>query len=612
MAVLVIFEPGKSPATLTLSEPLAVGRDSQSDLPLIHQGISRQHVRFEPDPDADGWIVRDLGSANGTFVNRVRVQRARLAAGDTLDIGPVRLVFQTHESAGIVLAKPALGDATLELGPPNKRLSLLYEVTRAAGAIDNVEILLDRILDGVLKLVGGERAMVVLIDGTHREVLRRVASPGRLHDSGDVIVPRTMTQAMINRHEAVIIRDGNRANTEEAPSKLGILSAMGAPLEMAGQVLGFLYVDDRNAHKRFNGEDLDFLTALARLAAVTLDNAERLSRATGVAEAASRIGPVQEIVGQCPAVQKMRNLITKCAASPTTSVLITGECGVGKELVARTLHAASARAHRAFVAVNCAAMPETMLEGALFGHEKGAFTGATQRRRGQFILADQGTLFLDEIGDLSLSAQAKVIRALQDGEVMPLGAEYPLHVDVRIIAATRKDLRREVAEGRFREDLFYRLGALEIAVPPLRDRDTDIESLARIFLESAALNLDKKFQGFSQAALTAMLVYPWPGNVRELRNEVERAVVLAEGPFIELDDLSPSLVRHYVSPSGESGPSTSLAARFAALEPTERALVEEAMETARGNLAEAARLLGVTRIMMRRRVEKFGLKYGDD
>jgi Nif-specific regulatory protein len=346
--------------------------------------------------------------------------------------------------------------------------------------------------------------------------------------------------------------------------------------------------------------------AATRLTAAALAGAERCRSLAAAAGAAQAAGPLHGLLGQSPAMLRLKEQIRTIARAPWGNVLLRGESGTGKELVARALHAASPRAERPFVAINCAALPDTMIEGELFGYVKGAFTGAERDRRGSFALAHRGTLFLDEIGDLSLAAQAKVLRALQDGEIRPLGADLPTHVDVRVIAATHKDLPREVEAQRFREDLYYRLNLVELVVPPLRERGGDVELLARAFLEPAALNLGKRLDGFSAEARRALSAYRFPGNVRQLKNEVERAAILADGPTVELSDLSPAVL----SAAG-AAPEGALAARFAALVPTERALVEEALATARGNLSEAARLLGITRIMMRRRVERFGLRWRD-
>jgi Nif-specific regulatory protein len=278
--------------------------------------------------------------------------------------------------------------------------------------------------------------------------------------------------------------------------------------------------------------------------------------------------------------------------------------------VARALHAGSPRAKRPFITLNCAAIPESMIESELFGHGKGAFTGAVSAKRGKFALADGGTLFLDEIGDLALPAQAKLLRAIQEGEIQPLGSEQTLRVDVRIVSATHKDLPVEIGAKRFREDLYYRLNVVEIEVPPLRDREGDVTLIASAMLKKAAAAVGKRLDGFTEAAVAALERHDWPGNVRELRNEIERAAIHADGPLVDAHDLSPRLGAARPKPGQPR--EKSLAERFAELEPTEKELVEAALEQAKGNLSEAARLLGITRIMIKRRVDRFGLKARED
>lgn len=607
MPQLVVSEPDRSPIAIDLRGPLILGRDKQNSLPLVHQPISRQHAIVECL--GDDWIVRDLNSANGTFVNGIRIIKKKLTDGDVVQIGPVRLVFREDATTNIVLTHPPLDDKTLELGPPNKRLRLLVEVARTAEEANDIEQLLGRLPETVLKLVGCERAMLALADRSGKTIVQQIVR-GKTNagSSSDMIVSRSIVLAVLGRRESIVISSGQDA--PQTAAMQGILSAMAVPLETGGRVFGFLYVDDCRRENSFGGEDLDFLRVLGRLLATMLDNAERFDRSRALQETASGPALASVMAGQSAAMNKLRSQIIKIAATPTSNVLILGESGTGKELVARELHKASARANHPLVTVNCAAIPDAMIESVLFGYAKGALTGIAGPKRGQFVLADGGTLLLDEIGDLSLSAQAKVLRVLQDGELLPLGAEHPINVDVRVIASTHEDLRSEIAAGRFREDLYYRLNVFEIPVPPLREREGDIEMLAHMFLEVTALNLGKPKRGLSKLALAALRSYPWPGNVRELRNEMERAFFQAEGTDVEFDDLS-FAVRQKPAKETPAQSFDSLAQRFASLETTEATLVEEALRTARGNLTEAARLLGITRIMMRRRVERFGLKCKD-
>jgi Nif-specific regulatory protein len=374
--------------------------------------------------------------------------------------------------------------------------------------------------------------------------------------------------------------------------------------------VGFLYVDDRQHAERFNAQDLEFFTALGHLLAAALESAERYQRAEALIEALSAASLTEELVGKSAAMVQVKTQIAKYAMAAHAHVLVRGETGTGKELVARALHAASPRSDRPFVTLNCAAIPETMIESELFGYEKGAFTNAVRSMKGKFALADRGTLFLDEIGDLALAAQAKLLRAIQEGEIQPLGSERVLRVDVRIVTATHKDLLAEVSAKRFREDLYYRLNVVEIEVPPLRNRERDVLLIATAMLKKAAATMGKRLDGFTEAARAALLRHDWPGNVRELRNEIERAAIHAEGLLVDAHDLSPRLGAARSMPGQPRG--QSLAERFAELEPTEKELVEAALEQAKGNLSEAARLLGITRIMIKRRVDRFGLKARDE
>lgn len=602
MPFLLVREPGRLSISVPIHHGLTVGRHADSDLLLAYPEVSRHHAHF--DHDAGQWSIWDDGSHTGTFLNGVRTHGTQLKNGDNIRIGPAQLAYFDRDPREITYSQesPTADIGAVSHGDP--RLRLLFEMSRAAFADADPDETLERMLDAILRVMDADRAVAALCEGSERDPLRYlIRKRPRFEPTGDPALSRAIIDALLKR-ESVIIR-----NSQE-----GSPSAMGAPLQVGGRLLGFVYLEDQQRRDRFNTEDLDYLNALACLTAAALDNAERYHRAATLAEAASATtGALDEIIGKGPAIQRLKEKTLKYAASGGTNVLVHGESGTGKELVARALHAASPRAARPFLAVNCAAIPESMIEGELFGYEQGAFTGALRARRGRFALAHRGTLFLDEIGDLSLTAQAKVLRAAQDGEILPLGAEQPIRVDVRIVAATHKDLRKEITEKRFREDLFFRLGTVEIEVPPLRERGPDTLMLAQIFLEAMALNLGKRIGGFSSAARAAIEAYAWPGNVRELKNEMERAAIHAEGSFVELDDLGPALVKT-VEPLRVAEPlkaSASLSERYAALDSLERALVEEALAVSRGNLAEAARHLGITRIMIKRRVERFGLRWRD-
>ncbi len=305
------------------------------------------------------------------------------------------------------------------------------------------------------------------------------------------------------------------------------------------------------------------------------------------------------IIGQSAAMQRLLEMLATIAPSEAT-IMVTGESGTGKELIARAVHANSPRNKGPYVPVNCAALTETLLESELFGHEKGAFTGADRRREGRFLAADKGTIFLDEIGEMPLAMQVKLLRVIQEREIQRVGGDQTLKVDVRIVAATNRDLLVEVEAGRFRQDLYYRLNVVALALPSLREREEDIPLLATHFLRKFAEKNVKRIKGFTPEAMDRLLKHQWPGNVRELENAVERAVVLARGEYISERELPPAL-------SGGAGEAR-LEGGFAnlTLEELERLAILDALETAGGNKSEAARRLGITRKTMHAKLTKYG------
>ena len=334
--------------------------------------------------------------------------------------------------------------------------------------------------------------------------------------------------------------------------------------------------------------DLDELLLIIGRA---LEKHERDLEVSFLKEEVEKFRPQTGLIGESPAIKEVLSMIYRVAPSNAT-VLITGESGTGKELVARILHAASPRKDRRFVAVSCAAIPESLLESELFGYERGAFTGATKPKPGKFELAHGGTLFLDEIGDLPISLQVKLLRVLQEKEVERLGSTVPRKVDVRIIAATNQDLRKKVEGGSFREDLYYRINTINIHIPPLRERKEDILPLAEFFLRKFSREMGKDIKGFDREARKALLSYQWPGNVRELINVVERAVVLTRKNIITADLL---MLEQLKSP-------------FPTLEELEREHIKKALKISGGNLTRASELLGIHRNTLREKLKKYNLR----
>lgn len=306
------------------------------------------------------------------------------------------------------------------------------------------------------------------------------------------------------------------------------------------------------------------------------------------------------VVGNNPQMRRVVEIARQIAPTNTT-VLITGESGTGKELIARAIHNNSPRRHRNFVALNCAALSEGILESELFGHEKGAFTGAAALRRGRFEYADGGTLFLDEVGDMPMSTQIKLLRVLEDGEIMRVGSNDPIRVDVRLISATNRDLNAAIAEKAFREDLYFRLKVVTLALPPLRERAEDIALLADYFMKEFSRQHGKTITALSPAALQALQAYTWPGNVRELRNAVETMVALAQGNTLDVQQLPPE-----IPGAVRPGPSAASLGTMT-LEEAERQLIANALRATEGNRQEAARRLGIGERTLYRKIKDYGL-----
>ena len=406
-------------------------------------------------------------------------------------------------------------------------------------------------------------------------------------------------------------------------AQLGVQSALRVPMPLGSDVFGSVFFLSR-APDNFTEDDIDFarriadhlalalsherLAEVARRDAESRETAARLEAqvATLTRELESRTGH-RRVVGHS---KQWRDVLAQAArvAHTETTVLLTGESGTGKEVVARFIHHASRRSQGPFVAINCAALPDQLLESELFGYERGAFTGAVAAKPGRIEQASGGVLFLDEVGEMAPTVQAKLLRVLEEREFMRLGSTRLLRADIRVIAATNRDLHAAMQRGEFREDLYYRLGVFEIALPPLRERLHDILELADVFLEEIGESVGRPAAGIAADAKDQLLAYGWPGNVRELRNAIERAVILADGGLIRSEHLPVTSPRTAAtSASGETPAPGPLPAGGINLEAIERSLVVRALDQARHNKTRAAKLLGLTRAQLYSRIEKYGL-----
>ncbi len=491
-------------------------------------------------------------------------------------------------------------------GAAETKLKVLYEMIRSMNSADDPEELLQTILDMALQAVQAERGMILLRDEKHRsEFTVRLARNLEKETEADVeSYSRGIVTAAGAGRSVIALDAGNdrRFQDLKSVSLFGIRSLMCVPLRSRGRIIGTVYLDSRKDGALFTEDDLRFVEAFADHAALAFEN----TRARHLLETENRrlhaiVGErtrLDNIIGRSPAMRKVFDRIETFAGSDLP-VLILGESGTGKELTAKAIHFHGSRRRKIFLTENCAAIPETLLESELFGHVRGAFTGADRDRPGLFEQADGGTLFLDEVGDMPPSMQVKLLRVLQEGEIRRVGGEKTTAVDVRLVAATNKNLRKEVDAGHFREDLFYRLNVLTLGMPALRDRPEDIPLLIDHFLEEIARERGRKEIKMESQVLRLLELYRWPGNIRELENCLHRLALSAgDGPItldlVRRDDE----LRRLLSEQERSEDSGAYS-----LEEGEKLQILRALEASRGNRAAAARLLGISRATIYRKIK---------
>ncbi len=486
---------------------------------------------------------------------------------------------------------------------PERYLSALVEISQEINSIQNPETLLERILDIALQQLSAERGFILLREGPDDALIPRASKnidPGKVSEVSEI--SSSAIQKVIATQNSILTYDVQSDKSFDATESVilhRIRSIACVPLLLKGQLIGVIYIDSRGETAGFDQQSLEFLNAFSNQAAIAIENARLLESLRTENELLKgefhRIYSFKEIIAKSKGMERVLRLMGK-VLNNTAVVLVTGETGTGKELVARAIHYNGPRKNKPFVTVNSAAIPENLLESELFGYKKGAFTGANTDKKGLIELADSGTLFLDEIGELPLGLQVKLLRFLQEREIMRLGDNRPIKVDVRIIAATHRNLAEEVREGRFREDLYYRLNVIEINIPPLRERKKDIPLLAHYFLKKFSRKMEKTVNGFQPAALEKLIAYPWPGNVRELENAIERAVILASQPLITEEDVILNSISE--SPGIEAGMT---------LEEVSRVLLEKTLRANDGNKTKTAEAMGVSLRWVHYKMKEWGL-----
>jgi len=507
------------------------------------------------------------------------------------------------ETAGAALLRLA-GDRPE--GASRGALAAMYEIAEIISSMSDLDALLDRLLEVGLGIVGAERGLIILLDEKTGEQAIRAARDLEEETVEDALAySRSVVREAASGRIVVALdtADDEKLRNFRSVSLYSIKSLMCVPMRVRDAIIGTVYVDSRRQGTPFTEQDLRFLEAFASLAASAIAQArlqERLTvENTHLRKEAGDRSRFHNIIGKTVKMQSVYDLIEKIGAS-TLPVLIEGESGTGKELVAKALHYIGPRRRRPFYSENVAAIPDTLLESEMFGHMRGAFTGAEQDRKGLFEMADGGTLFLDEVGDMSLPMQAKLLRALQEGEIRPIGGKQLVKVDVRVVSATNRNLAEMIRQGKFREDLYYRLNVVRIPLPPLRERKEDIPLLVEYFLEKATPSGEAP-RKIEIGALQLLLRYSWPGNVRELENEIRRLAVLSSGSVItqqdivEQGELFEKITRIDEEESGLT------------MEEMEKKQIQRALLENKGNRADAARALGISRATIFRKMRRFGL-----
>jgi Nif-specific regulatory protein len=510
---------------------------------------------------------------------------------------------------------------------PQSRLRLICDLGRVFAARLELDELIPLVVTRCREVFAAEGVAVLLLDASGRElyfpwldeddpdVAERLA--GLRFPAGEGIAGAVLRSGEAQRIDDVARDDRFYAEIDRRTG-LRTRSLLAAPLLGRRAPLGVMQVVNAGAGS-FTDEDLDLLRALAGSVAVAIENAQLWAELRSSADRLrAEVGALRRerarreqpggMIGTGPLMREVFRLVESAAVSPI-AVLIEGETGTGKELVARAIHDMGPRASGPFVAVNCAALPETLLESELFGHRRGAFTGATQDQRGFFEVASGGTIFLDEVGEMPAAMQAKLLRVLQSGELTPIGERHPRRIDVRVVSATNRDLLAEVRERRFRDDLYYRLSVFPIHLPPLRERREDIPLLAeRLLAEAAARHGGKAMAGFQPAAMEALGAFDWPGNVRELQNEVERAVALAPaGDRIGPEHLSQK-VRSARGPTAAPTPTRTTSDLRAARTAFEIAFIRKVLRDHDDNVSAAARSLGISRVALQKKMKEYALR----
>lgn len=665
LAYLVIREGSKWTDVFRLvpGQSVTIGRAPTNQVVLKDERCSRRHAELFL---SDGqWTLRDLDSRNGTAVGEEYIHRDHaLLPGEMIRIGSSQLAYVhdlstafpdsrvgvseaggngeggavgdsnvltenehaptkiTHRQGQTRYLRPrAVAEDETEVSRAGRAAVMLCRLAFDLAQAPDPTRVAEIALDGVFELTNADSGALLLLPrhfegdptGADLHVLASRAEPATTYHR----VSGFLASTVLREGEAVLARNvigDSKISTRDSQGEIHATSVICAPIRRESKVFGLLHLYSTDAARVLDPDGLEFALAVADTAAVALENLSRREELSENLQVAidenlllrEQLGVESEIIGNSSVIVRINEQIHRAAPSKAT-VLIRGESGVGKELVARAVHFSSPRRNGTFICLNCAALSETLLESELFGHEKGAFTGATDRKIGKFEAAHNGTIMLDEIGEMSPTTQAKFLRVLEGHPFERVGGSEPVKVDARVIGATNRNLEKDVAKGRFRRDLYFRLNVFEIVVPPLRKRTEDIPALTKYFLQKFTLETGRKIRGLTPRAMDRMLSYRWPGNVRELRNVIERAVLLAHDEFIDQSDL-------LLSKLPTAGDTTELSIAGGneytpfSLSEWERLHILATLKKTSWNKSQAANILGIERSTLDRKIRRYDLE----
>ena len=591
---------GKHPGTTLELDPataiVTIGRHISNNLQLDDDRASRMHARVTYR--SERWYLEDCDSLNGTQVNSQPVQQTVLEAGDLVRIGD-RLILFVDDAAGQgpTDVQTSLFRATTHGGKHSTDAGSLIEesVSESISRLVRDSAVLSRLANLLHQHTESDvlirSAIDALVDGVDADAVSiwLVAADGRLRCAGrwgQEHDEHLLASLAVEKDKAILVEDPSSSGTAsmpDAPAPVG--TALGVPIAGPNSCRGAIECHRLPQRGPFSRSDLDFAVVVAHQTGLWLENLEHRERLElANAELRRRLAAQTKLVGSSPAMQAVLDQIARVGPTSST-VLILGDSGTGKELVARSIHDLSNKSAGPYVAVNCAAFSESLLESELFGHEVGAFTGADRRYIGQFERAHRGTMFLDEVGEMSMACQSKLLRVLEGHPFQRLGGDDTISVDVRVIAATHRDLPELIGQRQFREDLYYRLRVIDIHTPPLRDRGDDVVELASQFLEMYRTQMGRGPSRLSKSAIDAIRSYSWPGNVRELKNAVERAVVLGHDEELQALDLG----LPHQHQTDDTGP------QLTSLKEAERRHITYVLKQCNGNKSQACRILEIGR-----------------